>query len=376
MKYFLNLFRQIDMKRTNFAFTLLFSLLLCSPALLAESKQSAKKVVINWPIHHDPVKYFESVALHFKKEVEEKTQGRISVNVITDPNNPLTYNKRNVVTNGSEKDMRMLIEGTEVQMSQVYTDVLTELEPRFQVFDLPYMFKSHEHVTRVVEGEIGKDLLASLDSKGLKALGFTYSGGFIGVATTGPEIHKYEDFKNLNLRVADNPIMQEAADKLQSYSFSVVHRGKRVNAKKLLEAGVINAAEVTYNDADIAFFEPKKNHATVLNDTQHRVLLSTIIMSKKVFNSLSKQDQKTVEQVGFAVSRMERAKIVEDSKTIINKIKDKGYKVVPMTVYEQMRMQEFLSPINTKYEKIIGKDLIDQIKELGKDIKRQTLASF
>lgn len=325
---------------------------------------SKNPIVINWPIAHDPVEYFESVALHFKKKLESQTNGRIKINVITDKSNPLSYK----VNNLGKSDMNVVRSG-EVGMSQVYTEAFVDLDPRFYVFDLPYLFKNHKHVDKVVEGKIGQTLMASLEKSGLKSLGFTYSGGFLGIAARGKVISTPEDLKGLKLRDTNSKMGLDIF-KLGDVDMIDVNNeeGRRLSIRESFESGRIEASQVTYNDCLSAFLSPKINNATVLNDTQHAVLLSNIVMNKELFDSLTPEDQKLVVDIGLEVSRMERVKIIDDSRIIVKKLIDSGVSVNSLNSNQKADFIKAFTPIYKKYEPIVGKDLIESIRTEGEHL--------
>jgi len=133
---------------------------------------------ITWAIAHTPVKYFSKAAEKFKKIVEKETNGKIQVEIVTKLHNQDQ-------TSAFLAGVRLVdkIKSNEIEMGQVYTSDLALLEPEFTVLDLPFIFESDKHVDRVVEGEIGDYLMAGLTHHGLKGLGYTYSGGKIGIAS-------------------------------------------------------------------------------------------------------------------------------------------------------------------------------------------------
>jgi len=50
--------------------------------------------------------------------------------------------------------------------------ILYTFEPFLNVLDLPYLFRSFSHADRVLDGEIGKEMLSHLEKHGMKGLGF------------------------------------------------------------------------------------------------------------------------------------------------------------------------------------------------------------
>ena len=152
------------------------------------------KYNIRWKFNHYPLKYFQDTAEDFKAKVEKATGGNVSVEIIVDNSD----REPNFYENNFDR-----VKNREYEMSQIYTSVLArKVNYNFHVFSLPFLFESDEHVTRVVDYEIGDKLLASLDKSGVKGLGFTYSGGFEVIAsrnrsTWQTSVTKVSDFKGM-----------------------------------------------------------------------------------------------------------------------------------------------------------------------------------
>ena len=106
---------------------------------------------------------------------------------------------------GNERDM---IEGMQlgtIDLAVINTPLLAGFDPRFQLFDMPFLFNSWEHVNKTLTSPIGDDLKKSLDPKQLKAFAFS-TAGFRHVLNYKRPIHKPEDLSGLKIRTLDNPV--------------------------------------------------------------------------------------------------------------------------------------------------------------------------
>ena len=68
---------------------------------------------------------------------------------------------------------REVVEGVQlgtVDMTIVSTGTLSNFVPEVGVFDVPFLFSSLDHARRVLDGEIGQEMLARFDEAGLHAL--------------------------------------------------------------------------------------------------------------------------------------------------------------------------------------------------------------
>src|SRR5258705_12995154 len=121
-------------------------------------------------------------AEQFKKLAEERTKGRVKVEVY--PNSQLYKDKEE-------------LEALQLGSVQMLAPSLAKFGPlgarEFEVFDLPYLFTSYEDLHKVTEGPIGAGLLKKLDAKGIVGLAY-WDNGFKAI-TANKEVRKPEDMK-------------------------------------------------------------------------------------------------------------------------------------------------------------------------------------
>src|SRR6202051_5320805 len=100
-------------------------------------------------------------AEYFKKLAEERTKGRVKVEV---------YPNSTLYKDGEEMDALTL---GSVQMLAPSVGEFGPLGVReFEVFDLPYIFEDFAQLHKVTEGAVGKLLFDKLQSKGIVGLAY------------------------------------------------------------------------------------------------------------------------------------------------------------------------------------------------------------
>src|ERR1700693_873222 len=113
-------------------------------------------------------------AEYFKKLAEERTKGRVKVEV---------YPNSQLFKDGEE--MQMLQLGN-VQMLAPSVSKFGPLGVReFEVFDLPYIFDDYKDLHNVTEGQVGQVLFKKLDSKGIIGLAY-WDNGFKQMSANKP----------------------------------------------------------------------------------------------------------------------------------------------------------------------------------------------
>ncbi len=83
--------------------------------------------------------------------------------------------------------------------------VLSGFEPRFQVFDLPFLFNNKKEVYKALDGPLGDKLNALLPPLGIKNLAYAENGFRMITNNKGP-ITKPSDLSGLKIRTMENPI--------------------------------------------------------------------------------------------------------------------------------------------------------------------------
>src|ERR1700741_2108024 len=94
-------------------------------------------------------------AERFKKLAEERTKGRVKVEVY--PNSQLYKDKEE-------------LEALQLGSVQMLAPSVSKFGPlgvkEYEVFDLPYIFPNRAVLARITDGPVGKDLLKRLEAKG------------------------------------------------------------------------------------------------------------------------------------------------------------------------------------------------------------------
>src|SRR5438046_6497481 len=104
-------------------------------------------------------------AEYFKKLAEERTNGRVKVEVY--PNSALFKDKEE-------------LEALQLGSVQMLAPAVSKFGPlgvrEFEVFDMPYMFDDENELHKATDGRLGQGLMKKLESKGLVGLAYWASG--------------------------------------------------------------------------------------------------------------------------------------------------------------------------------------------------------
>lgn len=309
---------------------------------------------IKWLLYHEPIDLFLRTAEAFRDEIKSLTDGRIDIEIYS------TDEYAEKFSNGIKHEPMSLINSGDVQMSQVQVNKIGQNNATdFYALELPFLFRSHDHATSVLEGPIGEKMLESLSSvTKVKGLAFTYSGGYRVIASR-KKISCVDDFKGLTMSVSYNPIFADVAN-----AFGCEHVKVDAEEENRIELNrTVDSVQTTLpryqaeTDATV--------HAHVVN-TNHSMYLTTIIINNDFWDTLSIADQEAMRKAALNSSRQERAWSIEDAnKLATDETEQARLGIKSMTALpeaEQNKLKERAKPVYEKYENIFSTGLVDSIR--------------
>jgi TRAP-type C4-dicarboxylate transport system substrate-binding protein len=308
---------------------------------------------IKWVIAHEPIGLFLKVAEDFAASVNAKAKGKYFIEVLslTDYSNKYNHGKR--VT---KNDLMDLINSGDIEMSHIYTTWLADYNKDLHALDLPFLFKDHDHATRVLDGDIGRSLLDTVsNNSNIHAMSYTYSGGF-RIVPANFRADTVEAWQGKKVRTSRSPVAVDTFKLLGAEPFEGIAL-EEMNAAA--DAGIIEAGESTY----VRVF-PLDQHKSfdVVNDTAHSLFLTSIITNKNFFAGLDIHDQAVFSEAAAAAALIERKTSVADIPNILAECESQGVEVVKMSAEEQVKFQEIVSEVYDMYSDYFRNGLVDSIQ--------------
>ena len=286
-------------------------------------------------------------AEYFKKLVEERTQGKVKVQVY--PNSQLYKDKEE-------------LEALQMGSVQMLIPSVSKFGPLgakdFEVFDLPYLFPNLAAVHKVTQGAIGQQLMGKLEPYGIKGLAF-WDNGFKIFSANKP-IQNPEDIKGMKLRIQSSKVLEEQMKVLgalpQSMAFSEVYQA--------LQTGVVDGTEQTPTQSfSQRFYEVQKNYAV----TNHGYLGYAVVVNKKFWESLPADTRTTLEQAMKETTKYVNDMTEKENTDDLAKIAASGKSTVTQLKPEQIEAwKKAMEPTYKQVQSRIPNELVDSIKkELG-----------
>jgi len=318
------------------------------------SFQGEKMTTINWVIAHEPLELFLRAANKFSEKLKTLTNNELNVNVYTlSEYNALEFALKPLTHN----DVLAEVESGRVEMTQSYTPQLGKYLKDMHVLDLPFLFKDHDHAKKILDGEIGADLLNRLNENSpVRGLAFTYSGGFRIIPST-QAINAVEDFKGLKLRVSEkSPIAYDTFEAVGAIPVPMVIE----NIPQEVRSGLIEGGESTYPRV---YGMNQNEVCEYVNNTEHSLFLTGIVMNEKFWNSLKPEHQQAIKTAAYEAAQAERVEAVEDVELVKQRCIADGIKVINLPKQEQDKFKEITKQVYTKYENYFSKGLVESIQK-------------
>lgn len=307
---------------------------------------------IRWVLAHEPIELFIRAAKVFAAEVNKKAPNALDIEVMTLSEYSQKYNNGVAVSKHALVD---LIDAGAIEMSQTYTVTLGKVNQDFFALDLPFLFKDHDHASRVFEGAVGQTLLDSLkESKNVKGLAFTYSGGFRMMAGNGV-VNKIEDMKGMKIRTSFSPV---AIDTFKAVGAEPVAMEIEELSEGLAQADVV-VGESTYPRV---YALGQNAVSKVINHTEHSLFLTTILVGSKFWNSLSTELQQVVSDAAVVAANYERSISIADVEATQTRAQADGIAINVMSIEEQKRFAEATAIVYDMHKDTFTAGLVQNIR--------------
>lgn len=272
-------------------------------------------------------------------ELRKRTDGRIGIQIF--PNGQL----------GGERELIESMQLGNLDMAFVSSAPLANFNKQFYAFDIPFLFKDRAAAYRALDGEIGQQLLASLDKVGLHGLGY-WENGFRQLTNNVREIHSPADLEGLKMRTMENDMhialwRAEGADPAP-LSFSELFTA--------LQQGTFDAQEGPINlFYDMKFYEVQK----YITLTNHIYSPFVVLVSPDLMPKMSPEDQKTFLEV-FAEAKKYQRNLAKEAD-------EKAQQAMPqitvtqLTPEEKQELVDKAKPVVEMVKKKVGAKLVDEI---------------
>lgn len=243
----------------------------------------------------------------FKKYVEEGSDGRIAVEILGSG------------SMGGEREILESVTMGTIEGGMAMSSLFTTYLPNWNIFDLPFVFKSRDDWASKVDGAMGDALAAEAESINIKVLSF-FDGGFRVISNTKRPITSLADFKGLKNRVGESTLMIDThkalGDNPIPMSFGEIYTA--------LQQGTIDGVDTSVIYVQDGNFQEVTKYATLTN---HTALQMVTFINKDFFDSLPADLQDVVMEATAKTTAEQRQIAIDVDELAMQIMKDAGMEI-------------------------------------------------
>ncbi|WP_143319354.1 TRAP transporter substrate-binding protein [Clostridium sp. HBUAS56010] len=282
-------------------------------------------------------------AKRFAQLVFERTNGRIKINVFSGENM------------GDENQIAEQLQYGGIDFARVSVMMLTDIKPKFNVLQLPYIYRDETHMWKVLDGTIGEEFKEELNGSGLVALSW-FDAGARNFYNSSHPIEKIEDLRKMRIRVAKSDMMAAMVEALGAKAVPMAY--SQVYAA--LETSSIDGAENNWPSYETMNHYEVAKYITL---DAHSRIPEMQLASQSTWERLKKEDQEIIRACGEESALYERElwKIREES--VKEKLKEAGCIVTELSPSEQVRFRASVMSVYQTY----CSDYIDVVNRIAQE---------
>ncbi|MGS4947914.1 DctP family TRAP transporter solute-binding subunit [Meridianimarinicoccus sp. RP-17] len=290
-----------------------------------------------WLTADSPTDPYAIAAHAFKDEIEAAMPDRVAVALF--PNRQL----------GDDKEILEGLQFGTIDMGIITNAVVANLEPTYQLVDLPFLFGSAEQAHEVLDGPVGQQLAENLRAHGVVSLGAA-EGGFRNMINNTRPVRTPEDVAGVKFRTMQNPVFIEMFSSLGGNPVPMAW-GEVFTA---MQQGTVDGLEIPASVVN------SNNYADVtryLSFTRHTYSAIHLLMAERTFEGLPDVVQQAVLDAGEAAIAAQREAVAAAEAEVVAALRDKGMEINDIEDVGAFRAR--VGPVYERFEPTIGSDLLN-----------------
>ena len=284
----------------------------------ARELRLAHGLTVDHPVHLGLVRFAELV--------EAESGGRLTVQIF--PNGEL---------GGETVTIEQLQSGT-LDFAKASSAPLGSFSPDFEVFSVPFVFRDRDHFWATLEGPVGREILDSLASRGLRGLCYMDAGAR-SFYTAGDPILAPTDLAGRKVRVMES---QTAMDMVSAFGGAPTPMAY-AELYSALQSRLVDAAE---NNPPSFYNSRHYEVARHYTLDEHSRVPDVLLVSDKSWRAFSPEARAVIERAASEASRYQRELWAARTTTALDAVKELG---VEVHTVDQAAFAEVVAPLKEAY---------------------------
>lgn len=283
----------------------------------------------------------------FKEKAEARLPGRVRVEVY-----PRSMKFRD------EEVLLALLFG-DIELAAPSFTLFRAYNPAMQVFELPFMFDSIDHLHRFEATPTGQALLASMENRGIKGLSYWDNGPRVMSAIR--PLRSPADAKGLVFRIEPSAVFQKQYDRIGATAIPMPF----AMLTDALRDGLIEGQENSWSNIRSRGVQ---DYQKDFLETNHSFLGYMVVTNAQFWNGLPPDVRVTLEQVMREVSVEVNRIALQDANTSRSTVAaTPGVTVRAPTAEEREQWRDALTPVWDDFRQDIGANVIAAAVAAGRE---------
>lgn len=238
---------------------------------------------------------------------------------------------------GTEKETIDQVKIGALDFTRVNISPMNAICQKTQVPTMPFLFRSVDHMRKVLDGPVGDEILKDCEQHGFVGLAF-YDSGARSIYAKKP-LKTVADVKGMKIRVQQSDLWVALVSAMGGNATPMPY-GEVYTA---LKTGIIDAAE-----NNIPSFDTAKHHEAVkfYSKTEHSMAPEVLVMSKVVWDKLPAAEQAMIRKAAKDSVAVQRKLWDEQEAKSLAVVKAAGAQVVDV---DKASFQAVMGPVYDKF---------------------------
>lgn len=274
--------------------------------------------------------------------VEKRSDGRLTIQIF--PNGEL----------GGETQTIEQLQSGSLDLAKASAAPIASFAPDFGVFSVPYAFRDRDHCWAVLDGEVGREILALLDERGLHGLCY-FDAGARSFYTAGEPILEPGDVRGLKVRVMESRTAMEMVAAFGGSPTPMAY----AELYSALQAGLVDAAENNPPSFVSSRHYEVAGHYTL---NEHSRVPDVLMVSARTWLSLPLAARTILTEAAGEASRYQRELWVERTAECLREIESRG---VGVHRVDTAAFAAVVEPLRASYTGTRTGELLSRIAAVG-----------
>lgn len=206
-----------------------------------------------------------------------------------------------------------------LDIAKASASALEGFVPQMALFNVPYIFKDADHYWRVLESDLGREMLLAGQNHGLRGLCY-YDAGSRSFYTTKRPVLTPDDLRGMQIRVQQSNMAMRMVQSLGG-SPTPVPWGELYTA---LQQGVVDAAE---NNPPSLYSSRHYEVCPYFSLNEHTRVPDLLLISTATWERLTPQQQEWLQQAADESVAYQRKLWEEETERILKELEEMGVQI-------------------------------------------------